>query len=98
MLVFLMLAPACAGEDSSLFLKDAFSVIVGSVESDVLVCTEAMGDMNVCYILDGILVLFGAVLTILYCRLRVRQTVSGVRRTQKGSLQHFTFILLLSSA
>ncbi|XP_076005448.1 Fc receptor, IgE, high affinity I, gamma polypeptide like isoform X3 [Genypterus blacodes] len=27
--------------------------------------------MNICFILDGILVLYGIVLTILYCRLRM---------------------------
>uniref|UniRef100_A0A3P9MV76 Fc receptor, IgE, high affinity I, gamma polypeptide like n=1 Tax=Poecilia reticulata TaxID=8081 RepID=A0A3P9MV76_POERE len=33
---------------------------------------EAAGDMNVCYILDGVLILYGIILTVLYCRLRVR--------------------------
>ncbi|XP_047224964.1 high affinity immunoglobulin epsilon receptor subunit gamma-like isoform X1 [Girardinichthys multiradiatus] len=28
--------------------------------------------MNVCYILDGVLILYGIILTILYCRLRMR--------------------------
>ncbi|XP_075338935.1 Fc receptor, IgE, high affinity I, gamma polypeptide like [Odontesthes bonariensis] len=28
--------------------------------------------MNVCYILDGILILYGIILTVLYCRLRMR--------------------------
>ncbi|XP_062260371.1 Fc receptor, IgE, high affinity I, gamma polypeptide like [Platichthys flesus] len=28
-------------------------------------------DMNVCYILDGILILYGLILTVLYCRLRM---------------------------
>uniref|UniRef100_A0A3Q2CG11 Fc receptor gamma-chain n=1 Tax=Cyprinodon variegatus TaxID=28743 RepID=A0A3Q2CG11_CYPVA len=31
------------------------------------------GDMVVCYILDGVLILYGIILTILYCRLRVRR-------------------------
>ncbi|CAF92657.1 unnamed protein product [Tetraodon nigroviridis] len=34
-------------------------------------CVEAIGDANVCYILDGILVMFGAILTILFCRLKM---------------------------
>ncbi|CAJ1072859.1 Fc receptor%2C IgE, high affinity I, gamma polypeptide like isoform X2 [Xyrichtys novacula] len=34
-------------------------------------CTEATGDMNYCYILDGILILYGIILTILYCQLRM---------------------------
>ncbi|XP_060940547.1 Fc receptor, IgE, high affinity I, gamma polypeptide like [Limanda limanda] len=28
-------------------------------------------DMNICYILDGILILYGLILTVLYCRLRM---------------------------
>ncbi|XP_014822952.1 PREDICTED: high affinity immunoglobulin epsilon receptor subunit gamma-like [Poecilia mexicana] len=28
--------------------------------------------MNVCYILDGVLILYGIILTVLYCRLRMR--------------------------
>ncbi|KAM3604842.1 uncharacterized protein V6R79_016935 [Siganus canaliculatus] len=35
---------------------------------------EAFGDMNTCYILDGVLILYGVVLTVLYCRLRMNQT------------------------
>uniref|UniRef100_UPI0037E7EE55 Fc receptor, IgE, high affinity I, gamma polypeptide like n=1 Tax=Semicossyphus pulcher TaxID=241346 RepID=UPI0037E7EE55 len=34
-------------------------------------CTEAIGDMSVCYILDGVLILYGIILTVLYCRLRM---------------------------
>lgn len=49
-------------------------LFVGCNDIDVLVCAEAFGDMGVCYILDGILVLFGAILTILYFRLKVRAT------------------------
>ncbi|XP_026169201.1 Fc receptor, IgE, high affinity I, gamma polypeptide like [Mastacembelus armatus] len=33
--------------------------------------TEAFGDMFVCYILDGILILYGIILTVLYCRLKM---------------------------
>uniref|UniRef100_A0A3B3U6Z9 Fc receptor, IgE, high affinity I, gamma polypeptide like n=1 Tax=Poecilia latipinna TaxID=48699 RepID=A0A3B3U6Z9_9TELE len=36
------------------------------------VALQAAGDMNVCYILDGVLILYGIILTVLYCRLRVR--------------------------
>ncbi|XP_071348478.1 Fc receptor, IgE, high affinity I, gamma polypeptide like [Trachinotus anak] len=32
---------------------------------------EATGDMNICFILDGILILYGIILTALYCRLRM---------------------------
>ncbi|XP_034744203.1 Fc receptor, IgE, high affinity I, gamma polypeptide like isoform X2 [Etheostoma cragini] len=34
-------------------------------------CTEAVGAMNICFILDGILILYGIILTVLYCRLRM---------------------------
>ncbi|KAM4729137.1 Fc receptor, IgE, high affinity I, gamma polypeptide like [Anableps anableps] len=34
--------------------------------------SEPAGDMNVCYILDGVLILYGIILTVLYCRLRMR--------------------------
>ncbi|XP_070829882.1 Fc receptor, IgE, high affinity I, gamma polypeptide like [Chaetodon trifascialis] len=34
-------------------------------------CVEAIGDMSICYILDGILILYGIILTVLYCRLRM---------------------------
>ncbi|KAM9719082.1 Fc receptor, IgE, high affinity I, gamma polypeptide like, partial [Menidia menidia] len=32
---------------------------------------EARADMNLCYILDGILILYGIILTVLYCRLKM---------------------------
>ncbi|XP_034559521.1 Fc receptor, IgE, high affinity I, gamma polypeptide like isoform X2 [Notolabrus celidotus] len=34
-------------------------------------CTEAFEEMSYCYILDGILILYGIILTVLYCRLRM---------------------------
>ncbi|XP_056148925.1 Fc receptor, IgE, high affinity I, gamma polypeptide like isoform X2 [Lampris incognitus] len=36
--------------------------------------TEALDDFKICYILDGILLFYGVVLTILYCRLRIYST------------------------
>ncbi|KAF7692486.1 hypothetical protein HF521_010096 [Silurus meridionalis] len=33
---------------------------------------EAMAEGGLCYILDGILIIYGIVLTVLYCRLRIR--------------------------
>ncbi|XP_068427210.1 LOW QUALITY PROTEIN: Fc receptor, IgE, high affinity I, gamma polypeptide like [Clinocottus analis] len=36
-----------------------------------VLCAEAVGDMNICYVLDGILIFYGIVLTVLYCRLRM---------------------------
>ncbi|CAJ1072857.1 Fc receptor%2C IgE, high affinity I, gamma polypeptide like [Xyrichtys novacula] len=41
-------------------------------------CTEATGDMNYCYILDGILILYGIILTILYCQLRKKPAEGGI--------------------
>ncbi|KAK2895972.1 Fc receptor, IgE, high affinity I, gamma polypeptide like [Channa argus] len=35
---------------------------------------EAVEDMTICYILDGILILYGIILTVLYCRLRMTST------------------------
>lgn len=37
-----------------------------------VLCAGATGDMNICYVLDGVLILYGIILTALYCRLRVR--------------------------
>uniref|UniRef100_A0A669QYA9 Fc fragment of IgE receptor Ig n=1 Tax=Phasianus colchicus TaxID=9054 RepID=A0A669QYA9_PHACC len=36
-----------------------------------LLPTEALAEPELCYILDGILFLYGIILTILYCRLKV---------------------------
>lgn len=51
-------------------------VIVDDEDGEFCVCVhaEALGDMSLCYILDGILIAYGIVLTILYSRLRVRHT------------------------
>ncbi|XP_070775286.1 Fc receptor, IgE, high affinity I, gamma polypeptide like isoform X2 [Enoplosus armatus] len=38
-------------------------------------CTEAIEDMSLCYILDGILILYGIILTVLYCRLRMSPAI-----------------------
>ncbi|XP_028832859.1 Fc receptor, IgE, high affinity I, gamma polypeptide like [Denticeps clupeoides] len=35
---------------------------------------SALPDSGLCYILDGILVLYGIVLTVLYCRLRMQSS------------------------
>uniref|UniRef100_A0A8D3ADE7 Uncharacterized protein n=1 Tax=Scophthalmus maximus TaxID=52904 RepID=A0A8D3ADE7_SCOMX len=39
-------------------------------------CAEAIENMITCYVLDGILILYGIVLTVLYCRLRVRRAAA----------------------
>ncbi|KAM8728073.1 Fc receptor, IgE, high affinity I, gamma polypeptide like isoform 2-T2 [Acanthopagrus schlegelii] len=46
-------------------------------------CAEALGDMSVCYILDGILILYGIILTILYCRLRLSSAKPPANPPQK---------------
>ncbi|CAI5640379.1 Fc receptor, IgE, high affinity I, gamma polypeptide like [Oreochromis aureus] len=33
--------------------------------------------MDICFILDGILILYGIILTVLYCRLRMRPSSSS---------------------
>ncbi|XP_035811348.1 high affinity immunoglobulin epsilon receptor subunit gamma-like isoform X3 [Amphiprion ocellaris] len=33
---------------------------------------DFLGNMSLCYILDGILILYGIILTVLYCRLRMQ--------------------------
>uniref|UniRef100_A0A8C7JPX4 High affinity immunoglobulin epsilon receptor subunit gamma n=1 Tax=Oncorhynchus kisutch TaxID=8019 RepID=A0A8C7JPX4_ONCKI len=44
----------------------------GSLILVALLLNFSMADGKLCYILDGILVIYGVILTILYCRLRVR--------------------------
>nr|XP_020441793.1 high affinity immunoglobulin epsilon receptor subunit gamma-like [Monopterus albus] len=47
-------------------------------------CAEAIGDMSICYILDGILILYGIILTVLYCRLRMGSSKnSSSRQSEK---------------
>uniref|UniRef100_A0A3B5KDU1 Uncharacterized protein n=1 Tax=Takifugu rubripes TaxID=31033 RepID=A0A3B5KDU1_TAKRU len=67
-------------------------VLAGSFLIDAFVCAEAMDDMCVCYILDGILVLYGVILTILYCRLRVSR-ILGENLFGKIRDQEHTFHL-----
>ncbi|XP_062375549.1 high affinity immunoglobulin epsilon receptor subunit gamma-like [Sardina pilchardus] len=47
--------------------------------------TANMGDDKLCYILDAILVLYGIVLTVLYCRLRMSPAPSGKSGVQAGA-------------
>lgn len=44
--------------------------------------SEALGDPQICYILDSILFLYGIILTLLYCRLKVRLGRCGEGRGQ----------------
>ncbi|XP_041849191.1 high affinity immunoglobulin epsilon receptor subunit gamma-like, partial [Melanotaenia boesemani] len=44
---------------------------------------EAIGEMYICYILDGILILYGIILTILYCRLRMHSSNSSGNNQEK---------------
>ncbi|KAM9349548.1 Fc receptor, IgE, high affinity I, gamma polypeptide like isoform 2-T2 [Symphorus nematophorus] len=46
-------------------------------------CAEALGDMSVCYILDGILILYGIILTVLYCRLRMSPAKPPANQPEK---------------
>ncbi|XP_071020423.1 high affinity immunoglobulin epsilon receptor subunit gamma-like isoform X2 [Oncorhynchus clarkii lewisi] len=45
----------------------------------------ALGESQICYILDGILFLYGIILTVLYCRLKmVPVTGAGTEKTPKA--------------
>lgn len=37
----------------------------------LLISTEAFAEPEICYVLDGILFLYGIILTVLYCRIKV---------------------------
>ncbi|KAK9980348.1 hypothetical protein ABG768_013714 [Culter alburnus] len=41
---------------------------------------------NVCYILDGILIIYGVVLTILYCRLKMISSQSSFSKKGDGDI------------
>lgn len=45
--------------------------------------SAALGEPQLCYILDAILFLYGIVLTLLYCRLKVRREGRLKNRTQE---------------
>ncbi|XP_034039311.1 Fc receptor, IgE, high affinity I, gamma polypeptide like [Thalassophryne amazonica] len=49
-------------------------------------CTEASDNMNICYILDGILIFYGIILTALYCSLRFRPGNQSPARHPEKSL------------
>ncbi|XP_008293238.1 Fc receptor, IgE, high affinity I, gamma polypeptide like isoform X2 [Stegastes partitus] len=44
---------------------------------------DFLGNMNVCFILDGILILYGIILTVLYCRLRIQPTTYALENCPK---------------
>uniref|UniRef100_A0AAQ4PHQ9 Uncharacterized protein n=1 Tax=Gasterosteus aculeatus aculeatus TaxID=481459 RepID=A0AAQ4PHQ9_GASAC len=54
----------------------------------VTVAGVVLLNMDVCFILDGVLILYGIVLTVLYCRLRVRQTGTTHTHTRTHTRQH----------
>ncbi|XP_051557499.1 Fc receptor, IgE, high affinity I, gamma polypeptide like isoform X1 [Myxocyprinus asiaticus] len=47
---------------------------------------SAQADSNLCYILDAILIIYGIVLTVLYCRLRMRPTNANNTEKQGGGI------------
>lgn len=59
-----------------------------------VLCVEAFSEMNICYILDSILIIYGIVLTILYCRLRVRY-IHVQTRCQPEGLRYWLFSMTL---
>lgn len=46
--------------------------------------SAALAEPQLCYILDAILFLYGIVLTLLYCRLKVRQGQGGLRAGRRS--------------
>ncbi|XP_016897762.1 Fc receptor, IgE, high affinity I, gamma polypeptide like isoform X2 [Cynoglossus semilaevis] len=44
---------------------------------------EDCGDMNICYILDGVLVVYGVILTVLYCRLMRSKPAASSRESKQ---------------
>ncbi|XP_070252058.1 high affinity immunoglobulin epsilon receptor subunit gamma isoform X2 [Myotis yumanensis] len=42
---------------------------------------EALGEPQICYILDAILFLYGIILTLLYCRLKVRKAAVAYQKS-----------------
>ncbi|XP_022534615.2 Fc receptor, IgE, high affinity I, gamma polypeptide like [Astyanax mexicanus] len=44
----------------------------------------ALESGGLCYILDGILVIYGIILTILYCRLRLRRNTGDAPEEKQG--------------
>ncbi|XP_051990066.1 Fc receptor, IgE, high affinity I, gamma polypeptide like [Xyrauchen texanus] len=49
-------------------------------------CVAAAQAETVCYILDGILIVYGIVLTILYCRLRIQSSNDSTTEKQGGGI------------
>ncbi|KAL4657244.1 high affinity immunoglobulin epsilon receptor subunit gamma-like [Arapaima gigas] len=46
---------------------------------------DALEEAKICYILDGILFVYGIVLTVLYCRLKMKSSSGRVSGTTKRS-------------
>lgn len=71
-------------DDTELVSRNIFLLAVSRIatKSVCYVCTDCIEGMDVCFILDGILILYGIILTVLYCRLRVRQTGTTHAHTQ----------------
>ncbi|KAF7474906.1 high affinity immunoglobulin epsilon receptor subunit gamma [Marmota monax] len=45
---------------------------------------EALGEPQLCYILDAILFLYGIVLTLLYCRLKIQVRKAAIANYEKS--------------
>ncbi|XP_020507634.1 Fc receptor, IgE, high affinity I, gamma polypeptide like [Labrus bergylta] len=62
-------------------------------------CVEAIDDMNVCYILDGVLIFYGIVLTVLYYRLRMSPCQkAAVKKPEKKPVQEGIYAGLTSQS
>nr|XP_057921588.1 high affinity immunoglobulin epsilon receptor subunit gamma [Doryrhamphus excisus] len=48
---------------------------------------DALAEPEICYVLDGILLLYGIILTALYCRLKIRSAKKSVKGNEKQAVE-----------
>ncbi|XP_054656132.1 high affinity immunoglobulin epsilon receptor subunit gamma [Dunckerocampus dactyliophorus] len=48
---------------------------------------DALAEPEICYVLDGILLLYGIILTALYCRLKIRSAKKSAERKEKQTAE-----------
>ncbi|KAL7842248.1 hypothetical protein SRHO_G00239370 [Serrasalmus rhombeus] len=65
---------------TSMYTSGVFLVLLLHVGS----AAAALADGGLCYILDGILVIYGIILTVLYCRLRMRGNSGNQTEEKQG--------------
>ncbi|KAL7851118.1 hypothetical protein AOLI_G00214740, partial [Acnodon oligacanthus] len=65
---------------ASMYTSGIFLVLLLNVGS----AAANLGNGGLCYILDGILVIYGIILTVLYCRLRMRGNSGNHTEEKQG--------------